>query len=189
MYKCQYLINLNIKSSKVFHSFQDAYYLVPTQEPGFPNECEHISEKRQRAHRQMYTSIYLLEHVINSLDLNESKILYPQILDYMVRVQEVVSKYCKVFFKYNVNKVKIESNQMDETEMKQKIITMCKFITALCKFIKVRVSVTLKDCPQALDMIHKIFGKKITYRIQEYLVHINYWVTTFSPEEQKKYNL
>ena len=66
---------------------------------------------------------------------------------------------------------------------------MCKFITALCKFIKVRVSVTLKDCPQALDMIHKIFGKKITYRIQEYLVHINYWVTTFSPEERKKYNL
>ena len=37
--------------------------------------------------------------------------------------------------------------------------------------------------PQALDMIHKIFGEKITYRIQEYLVHINYWVTTFSPEE------
>ena len=67
----------------------------------------------------MYTSIYLLEHIINSLDLNESKKLYPQILDYMVRVQEVVSKYCKVFFKYNVNKVTIASNEMDETEMKQ----------------------------------------------------------------------
>ena len=44
--------------------------------------------------------------------------------------------------------------------MKQKITTMCKFI-------KIRVSVTLKDSPQVLDMIHRIFGKKINYRIQE----------------------
>ena len=107
----------------------------------------------------------------------------------MFRVQEVVSKYCKVFFKYNVNKITIQSYQMDQTEMKQKITTMCKFINALCKFIKIRVSVTLKDSPQVLDMIHRIFGKKINYRIQEYLVHINYWVMTFSDEEQKKYNL
>ena len=81
----------------MFHTFQDAYYLVPTQQPGFENECEHISDKRQWAHRQLYTACYLLEHVITSLDLEESKKLYLQILDYMFRVQEVVSKYCKVF--------------------------------------------------------------------------------------------
>ena len=159
------------------------------QQAGFENECEHILNKRQRAHCQMYTAIYLLEHVMTSLDLQESHQLYPQILDYMFRVQEVVSKYCKVFFQYKVNKITVSSNQMDQTEMKQKITTMYKFITALCKFIKVRVSITLKDSPQALDMIHKFFGKKINYRIQEYLVPINYWIMTLSDEERKKYNL
>ena len=114
----------------MFHTFQDTYYLVPTQQPRFENECEHISDKRQCAHHQLYTACYLLEHVITSLDLEESEKLYPQILDYMFRVQEVVSKYCKVFFKYNVNKITIQSYQMDQTEMKQKITTMLKFINA-----------------------------------------------------------
>ena len=151
---------VNIKSSKCFLTFQDTYYLVPTQQPGFENECEHISDKRQRAHRQLYTASYLLEHVITSLDLEESKKLFLQILDYMFRVQEVVSKYCKVFFKYNVNKITVQSYQMDQNEMKQKITTMCKLLNALCKFIKVRVSVTLKDSPEALDMIIEFSEKK-----------------------------
>ena len=173
----------------MFHIFQDAYYLVPTQQAGFENECEHISDKRQRAHCQLHTVCYLLKHVITSLDLEESHKLYPQIIDYMFRVQEVISKYCDVFFKYKVNKITVASTEMDQTEMKAKITTMCKFITALCKFIKVRVNITLKDSPKALDMIHKIFGRKINYRIQEYLVHIDYWVTTFSDEERMKYQL
>ena len=145
--KCKYQI------FKVFYTFQDAYYLVPTQQPRFENECEHISDKRQWTHHQLYTASYLLEHVITSLDLEESEKLYPQILDYMFRVQEVVSKYCKVFFKYNVNKITVQSYQMDQNEMKEKITTMCKFLNALCKFMKVRVSITLKDSPEALDMI------------------------------------
>ena len=144
----------------MFNIFQDAYYLVPMQQAGFEKECEHIADKRQRAHRQLHTVCYLLEHVMTSLDLEESHRLYLQIIDYMFRIQEVVAKYCKVFFKYKVNKITVASNEMDQTEMKQKITTMCKFITALCKFIKIRVSVTLKDSPQVLDMIHKIFGRK-----------------------------
>ena len=107
----------------------------------------------------------------------------------MFRVQEVISKYCDVFFKYKVNKITIASSEMDQTEMKAKITTMCKFITALCKFIKVRVNVTLKDSPKVLDMIHKILGRKSITEYRSTLFISDYWVMTFSDEEQMKYQL
>ena len=90
-----------------------------------------------------------------------------------------------MYFNYNINAI---SNILkDESEIKPKIITMCKFIIALTKFIKVRVSVLLRNDPQAHNLIHSIFGRKVNWRIQEYLVTINYWVKKMSSEEKAKY--
>ena len=162
-------------------------YFVCTQQLGFPDEKEHITDKRQRSHRHLFNVAHLLENVIESLEMDESVKYHRNILDYMFRVQEVVGKYCKVYFNYNINAI---SNILkDESEIKPKIITMCKFIIALTKFIKVRVSVLLRNDPQAHDLIHSIFGRKVNWRIQEYLVTINYWVKKMSSEEKAKYHL
>ena len=162
-------------------------YFVCTQQLGFPDEKEHITDKCQRSHRHLFNVAHLLENVIELLEMDESVKYHRNILDYMFRVQEVVGKYCKVYFNYNINAI---SNILkDESEIKPKIITMCKFIIALTKFIKVHVSVLLRNDPQAHNLIHSIFGRKVNWRIQEYLVTINYWVKKMSSEEKVKYHL
>ena len=105
----------------------------------------------------------------------------------MFRCEQVIGKYCKVYFGYNINKQSREVST--EEQMKNKIITMCNMLSALCKFIKVRVNVNLKDDPKAHDIIHSIFGRKINYRIQEYLVSIDYWYENLTPSQKQKYSM
>ena len=105
----------------------------------------------------------------------------------MFRCEQVIGKYCKVYFGYNINKQSCEVST--EEQMKNKIITMCNMLSALCKFIKVRVNVNLKDDPKAHDIIHSIFGRKINYRIQEYLVSIDYWYENLTPSQKQKYSM
>ena len=158
-----------------------------TQDPMFPEEKEHIANKRQRAHRHLYVVAYLLENVIESLDMEQSIQYYNNILEYLYRTQEVLGKFCKVYFNYNINKV--SNDEVQPHEKKGKIVALSKLIIALSKFIKVRVSVILKDNAVALDLIHSIFGPKVNWRIQEYLVHIEYWLSKMDDKEKQKYYL
>ena len=168
--------------------FQGEYYLVPTQQIGFPDEKEHIANKRQCSHRQLFNTLYLFSHVVKSLDLEQAKSLYPQILDYMFRCEQVIAKYCNFYFGYNVNK---QSHKVStEEQMKNKIITMCNMLSALCKFIKVRVSVNLKDDPKAHDIIHSIFGRKDQLsEFKNTLLSIDYWYEHLTPSQKQKYSM
>ena len=158
-----------------------------TQQPEFANETEHISEKRERAHRHLSTVIYLLENVIESLEMPQSFRFYRNILDYMFCFQEVIAKFVKVYLDYKMNSVsRILS---DEKEIKPKTIAICKLMIAMSKYIKMRIDFQLKQNMPALDMLHSIFGCKVNWRIQEYLVHIEYWVKKMSPQERQRYQL
>ena len=77
----------------------------------------------------------------------------------------------------------------DKKEIKPKVIALCKLMIAMTKFIKLWVNVVLRDDATALDMLHNIFRCKANWRIQEYLVHIEYWVKCMLDDEKKKYNL
>ena len=146
---------------------------MSTLQLGYPSPTENIADKRTRSHQHLFRVAVYLERVIESLEFPESHVYWDNILDYMYRVQEVVSKYVKVYFDYNMNHV---SNILaDESEKKAKIITLCKLIIAVTKYIKVRINVIIKDNAKAHDIIHSIFGMKINWRIQEYLVTIDYW--------------
>ncbi|MCG8623636.1 MAG: hypothetical protein MJE68_16790 [Proteobacteria bacterium] len=162
-------------------------YYVCTQEPGFPEEKEHIADKRQRAHRHLFVAAYLLENVMKSLDLECSFKYYDNILEYLFRIQEVLGKFCKVYFSYKINSIPRED--ISDSQKKGKIRALIKLVIALTKFVKVRVSVIIKDDPVALDLIHSIFGRKVNWRIQEYLVTIEYWLTKMDDEEKRKYYL
>lgn len=158
-----------------------------TQQPEFANETEHISAKRERSHRHLSTCAYLLENVIESLEMPQSFRFHRNVLDYMYRLQEVIAKFVKVYFNYNMNSV--SSVLSDEKEIKPKTIAICKLLIAMSKFIKMRIDFQLKDNVKALDMLHSIFGRKANWRIQEYLVHIEYWVQHLSPQERIRYQL
>ena len=162
-------------------------FLTTTQQMGFPQGNEDISDKRQRSHQDLYSCAYLLENVIESLDMPESLQYRKKILDYMYLVQEVVAKYVEVYFDFKLNWISIDVKS--HSEISQKIISMCKLTIAMCKFIKIHVNVILKNDSKALDIIHTIFGCKANWKIQEYLVTIEYWVKHLSHEQKKKYYL
>ena len=133
--------------------------------------------------RHLANCAYLLENVIESLKMEESEKYLTNVLSYMLRLQEVVAKYIKVYFDFKLNCI---SNMLaDEKEIKPKVIALCKLMIAMTKFIKLWVNVVLRDDVTALDMLHNIFGHKANWRIQEYLVHIEYWVKRMSDDEKK----
>ena len=161
--------------------------LTTTQQIGFPQETEDINDKRQRCHQYLYTCAYLLENVIESLDMPESLQYYKKILDNMYLVQEEVAKYVDVYFDLKPDWISI--NVKNDSEVKRKIISLCKLIIAVCKFIKIHVNVVLKNHTKALNIIHDIFGYNTNWKIQEYLVTIEYWVKCLSYEQKRKYYL
>ena len=119
--------------------------------------------------------------------MEESEKYLTNVLSYMLRLHEVVVKYVKVYFDFKLNCI---SNLLaDETEIKPKVIALCKLMIAMTKFIKLRVNVVLQDDATALDMLHNIFACKANWRIQEYLVHTEYWVKHMSDDKKRKYNL
>ena len=125
--------------------------------------------------------------MIDSLEMPESAMYQSRILDYMFRVQEVVAKYVKVYFDFKLNYI---SNVLkDESQIKPKIIALCKLMVAMTKFIGVRLDGHLKENTQALDLIESTFGRKINWRVKEYLVKIEFWVKRLSETDQQKYKL
>ena len=90
--------------------------------------------------------------------MEESEKYLTNVLSYMLRLQEVVAKYVKVYFDFKLNCI---SNLLaDKTEIKPKVVALCKLMIAMTKFIKLRVNVVLRDDATALDMLHNIFGRK-----------------------------
>ena len=81
--------------------------------------------------------------MIDSLEMPESAMHQSRILDYIFRVQEVVAKYIKVYFDFKLNYI---SNVLkDESQIKPKIIALCKIMVAMTKFIGVHLDGHLKE--------------------------------------------
>ena len=95
----------------------------------------------------------------------------------------MVAKYEEVYFDFKLNWISIDVKS--HSEITQKIISMCKLTIAMCKFIKIHVNVILKNDSKALDIIHAIFGCNANWKIQEYLVTIEYWVKRLSTNKRK----
>ena len=109
------------------------------QQVRFPDEKEHISEKRERSHHHLANCTYLLENVIESLEMEESEKYLTNVLSYMLRLQEVVAKYIKVCFDFKLNCI---SNLLaDKKEIKPKVVAWCKLIIAMTQFITLWVNV------------------------------------------------
>ena len=81
----------------------------------------------------------------------ESTVYHKNILDYMFQVQEVVAKFVKVFFYFKLNYISNILN--DDSQIKTKIISLCKLMVAMTKFIDVRLNGLIKENTQALDLI------------------------------------
>ena len=115
--------------------------------------------------------------------MEESLYYHPKILEYMFRVQDVVSKYVKVFLNFKM--AFVSRDLKDETQVKPKIKTLCKLIIAMTKYIGICVNLSLKQNEQALEVIESTFGRKVNWRIQEYLVKIEYWVKRLTANANK----
>ena len=160
---------------------------MSTQTLGFPRAEETLPEKRERASHNIYVATILLAEMQKATETEKCKEYYPKILTYMIKMHEVVNRYCEVYFKYNVTNI-VQVLAGSET-YKEKIVSMCKFLVAISKFIKVRVHVFIRDDPEALDLLHRIYGRKFNHRVQQFLVKIDYWVDQMSLEEKVRYNL
>ena len=160
---------------------------MSTQTLGFPSNAETLAEKRERASHNIYVGIQLLNEIQEAVKTEKCEQFFPNIHTYMLKMHEVLSKFCKVYFKYNIT----EAFQIvsDTEPYTSQISAICNFLSAISKFIKVRVHVMIRDDGQALDMLHRIYGRKFNHRIQNFLLRIDYWVDKMSVEEKLRYNL
>ena len=160
---------------------------MSTQALGFPNNEESFAEKRERASHNIYAGIMLITEMQEAIKTEKCSEYFPQLLTYLRKMHEVLSKFCKVYFDYNVTEVfqVVSGSEPYPTQ----ISAICNFLIAISKFIKVRVHVPLRENGDALDILHRIYGKKFNHRIQNFLLRIDYWVDKMTVEEKVKYHL
>ena len=127
---------------------------------------------RELSHKYLYNAIYLLDHTKQSTLYVSGEVSQKKILGYICKLYDIMSKYTDVYFGYkpgaNINKYATAANRVEE------IKTGIGIVQELCRLTKVRVSVILRTDPKAQEILHFIF-RKVTGKLQEYLVYIDYW--------------
>jgi len=170
-----------------FQSRRDEYYPTSTQHSPNPElwDFELISDKHKRSMRHMSVTILLLEHFMDALEMETKHHVYPKILGYLKRVHIVFNKFAEDYLQMHRQDL-----QFSDDNVKENIKCVVEELKFLASNIKSGVNIfpKLRADPKANDIIHK-FASRFTMRIQEWFVHLNYWISKMSAEEKHMYNL
>ena len=126
--------------------------------------------KRNISHKCLWNTIYLLENCKKSVDYLDHDECSKKMLNYLVNFFEILQKFSDVYFKYTQNNNINRFAHNVPFEIKR----VCKFLDAIVKFIKIRITVQLKDDPRANDILANICGKAVP-KLQRYLIHVDFF--------------
>ena len=174
-----------MKEIKEIHFLTGPNYVY--SRAGISEQPREFCRKTRKSAHNIYAGIMLISEMQEAIKTEKCLEYFPQILTYLLKMHKVLSKFCKVYFEYNVTEV-IQVVSGSEPYATQ-ISAICNFLIAISKFIKVRVHVPLCENGDALDILHQIYGKKFNHRIQNFLLRIDYWVDKMTVREKVKYHL
>ena len=129
-----------------------------------------METKMRISHKALWNSIELVENVKQSIVYIDGDINRQKLLNYLIRFFEVFEKFVDVYFKYKFPH-KINRFAHDSSA---ELRNVCDCVKDVMKFVKVRVSVLLKEDAQANDIIRSMCFKAIS-RFQRYLVKIDFF--------------
>ena len=131
---------------------------------------QRLSAKRDLSHRSLWNAKELLGDVQRSVIYLDGDGNAKKLLNYLVRFFEILDKFCDVYFHYKLpNNINRFNNYTCE-----EIENVCGYLIQIVNFIKVRVSVLLRDNEKSQDIIRHVFFKAIA-KMQRYLVAINFY--------------
>ena len=148
-------------------------------------EFERMSEKCERSVRQMSVTIFLLEHFMSALEMETKPDVHPKIFAYLKRVHIVYNKFATDYL--NINRATLS---FSETNLKENIECVVDELKYLVVNIKTGINLypKLRTNPKPNDTVHK-FAPRFNCHLQEWYVHLKYWVSKMSDEEKEMYNL
>ena len=126
--------------------------------------------KRNLSHKSLWNAIYLLGHCKKSVDYLDHDDCSRKMLNYLVNFFEILQKFSDVYFNYTLNNDIKRFCHNVPLEIKH----VCTFIDSIVKFIKIRISVQLKDDLRANDILANICRKAVP-KLQRYLIHVDYF--------------
>ena len=123
---------------------------------------------REKSHCYLRIGLYLLVKRATVYVTNDC--MKHKLLNYICKLYEILSKFTDVYFGYKYPGVINKFAKDCDAEIKQG----CVFVQELCRIIKIRVSVLLRMDVKSQEIIHYIL-RKVTSKLQAFLVHIDYW--------------
>ena len=130
----------------------------------------------------MSVTIFLLQHFMDTLEMEAKHHLYPKIFSYLTRAH---LKFAEDYLHVNRDEL-----QFSDDNVKESIQCVIEELKLLANNIKSGVNIYPKLCcdPKANDIIHK-FASRFNMHIQAWFVKLNYWISKMSQEEKEMYNL
>ena len=122
------------------------------------------------SHKCLWNSIELLGHVKQSIQYIDEDCKCKKLLNYTIRFFEIFAKFCEVYFDYKTLYVVNHFNHDSAVELNN----VCDFTIEILKFMKVHVTVLLRENPRVQDIIKNICFKVIS-KYQNYLVAIDFF--------------
>ena len=131
---------------------------------------QRLSAKRDLSHRCLWNAKELLGDVQRSVIYLDGDGNAKKLLNYLVRFFEILDKFCDVYFHYRLPNAinRFNNNTCEEKE------NVCGYLIQIVNFIKVRVSVLLRDNEKSQDIIRHVCFKAIA-KMQRYIVAINFY--------------
>ena len=144
-----------------------------------------MSDKCKRSMWHMSVTIFLLQHFMDTLEMEMKHHLYPKILGYLTHAHLVFTKFAEDYL--HINRAEL---QLSDNNVKESIQCVIEELKLLASNIKSGVNIYPKLCcdPKANDIIHK-FASRFNLCIQNWFVKLNYWISKMSQEEKEMYNL
>ena len=124
----------------------------------------------EKSHRYLRIGLYLLDNVKRATVYVTNDCTKRKLLNYICKLYHILSKFTEVYFGYTYPGVINKFAKDCDAEIKQG----CVFVQELCRIIKIRVSVLLRTDVKSQEIIHYIL-RKVTSKLQAFLVHIDYW--------------
>ena len=130
-----------------------------------------METKMRISHKCLWNCIELMMHIKDSVKYLDEDVQKRKLLNFLIRLFEILEKFAKIY----LDNYKLESNInrfAHDTEAELQKVCCC--LLEILKIIKVRVSVMLRNNPQANDVIKSICFKAIK-RFQDYLIKIDFF--------------
>ena len=168
--RLKYLMSSNLIPFLHVYNFFKKYFSSLKQQMAESEKSVVPEEIRNRSHKHLSNTIYLIEHTKKSVDFMNNFLNKKKLLLFYTKLYEVLNKFATTFFGYTY------PGQMNlyASDVNKELKTCSLYLQELSRVIKIHLAPFLQREKRAHVILDQICSKANT-KLQKFLIHVDYW--------------